>query len=58
MLGLSVDEPIDRVVSRLAAEGVQTLGPIVRPEHGDAVEIATPTAIRSFFGKPRDEERP
>lgn len=38
VLGLSIDEPIDRVVSRLAAHGVRTLGPVVRAEHGDSVE--------------------
>jgi catechol 2,3-dioxygenase-like lactoylglutathione lyase family enzyme len=42
VLGLSIDEPIDRVLSRLAAEGVRTLGPVVRSERGDAVEIADP----------------
>ena len=42
VLGLSVDEPIDRVVSRLASHGVRTLGPIVRNQHGDHVEIADP----------------
>jgi catechol 2,3-dioxygenase-like lactoylglutathione lyase family enzyme len=42
VLGLSIDEPIDRVVSRLAAHGVRTLGPVVRAEHGDSVEIADP----------------
>ena len=42
VLGLSIDEPIDRVVSRLAAHGVRTLGPVVRAEHGDTVEIADP----------------
>jgi catechol 2,3-dioxygenase-like lactoylglutathione lyase family enzyme len=42
VLGLSIDEPIDRVVSRLAVEGVRTAGPIVRAEHGDTVEVADP----------------
>jgi catechol 2,3-dioxygenase-like lactoylglutathione lyase family enzyme len=42
LLGLSVDEPIDRVVSRLATQGVRTLGPVVRAEHGDAVEVDDP----------------
>ena len=41
-LGLSIDEPIDRVVSRLAALGVKTLGPVVRAAYGAAVEIADP----------------
>ena len=47
VLGLSIDQPIDRVVARLAASGVRTLGPVVRAEQGDAergdaVEIADP----------------
>jgi catechol 2,3-dioxygenase-like lactoylglutathione lyase family enzyme len=42
VLGLSIDEPIERVVSRLTSQGVRTLGPIVRAEHGDHIELADP----------------
>jgi catechol 2,3-dioxygenase-like lactoylglutathione lyase family enzyme len=42
VLGLSVDEPIERVVSRLSTQGLRMLGPIIRAEHGDTVEIADP----------------
>ena len=41
-LGLATAEPIDRLVSRLTTHGVRLLGPIVRAEHGDHVEIADP----------------
>ena len=42
VLGLTIDEPIERVVSRLTTRGVRTNGPIVRAEQGDSIEIADP----------------
>jgi catechol 2,3-dioxygenase-like lactoylglutathione lyase family enzyme len=39
MLGLEVDEPIERVVSRLAAMGVKLQGGIVRSEQRSSVQI-------------------
>ena len=42
MLGLTIDQPIDRVVSRLAAGGVRISGAIVRTETARFVEIEDP----------------
>ena len=39
MLGLTIDEPIERVVSRLAERGVRLTGDIVRSEPDSFVEI-------------------
>jgi catechol 2,3-dioxygenase-like lactoylglutathione lyase family enzyme len=42
MLGLTVDEPIDRVVSRLAARGVRISDRIIRTETNSFVELEDP----------------
>lgn len=42
MLGLEIDEPIDRVVSRLAAQGVRMKGAVARSEARNSVEIEDP----------------
>ena len=39
MLGLTIDEPIERVVSRLVERGVRLTGDIVRSERDNFVEI-------------------
>jgi predicted enzyme related to lactoylglutathione lyase len=39
MLGLTIDEPIERVVARLAGRGVRVFGDIERSEPGNFVEI-------------------
>jgi catechol 2,3-dioxygenase-like lactoylglutathione lyase family enzyme len=43
MLGLTIDEPIERVVSRLTGRGVRITGPVIRGEGGDSVEIEDPS---------------
>jgi catechol 2,3-dioxygenase-like lactoylglutathione lyase family enzyme len=42
MLGLTIDEPIERVVSQLTARGVRITGPIVRAQGDAFVEIVDP----------------
>lgn len=42
VLGLTVDEPIDRVVSRLTARGVRITGQIIRTETDSFVELEDP----------------
>jgi len=42
MLGLEIDEPIDRVVSRLSEKGVQMKGSVVREEAGNFVHLEDP----------------
>ena len=39
MLGLTIDEPIESVVSRLAARGVRLTGDVVRSRTDSFVEI-------------------
>ncbi len=43
MLGLTIAEPIERVVSRLTAGGVRITGPVIRAEGGNFVEIEDPS---------------
>ena len=42
MLGLTIDEPIDRVVARLTTKGVRFNGPIIRAEADAFVEFEDP----------------
>lgn len=58
MLGLTIDEPIERVVSQLTARGVRITGPIVRAQGQAFVEIADPdgNAIYLWEGEPKAAE--
>jgi catechol 2,3-dioxygenase len=47
MLGLEVDEPIERVVARLAEKGVRMTGEIIRQEH-----VGNFAAIEDLDGNP------
>ena len=43
MLGLTIDEPIEHVISRLTGRGVRITGTVIRGESGQFVEIEDPS---------------
>ena len=63
MLGLTIDEPIERVVSQLTGRGVRFTGPIVRAEGDAFVELEDPDGNTLYFwgvarqATSRDERR-
>jgi catechol 2,3-dioxygenase-like lactoylglutathione lyase family enzyme len=56
MLGLTIDEPVERVVSRLAASGVRTTGPVIRGEGGTFVEIEDPSGNSIYLWEEQPSE--
>jgi catechol 2,3-dioxygenase-like lactoylglutathione lyase family enzyme len=62
MLGLTLDEPIDRVVARLTNKGVRFTGPIIRAE-GNFAEFEDPSGNALYLWEgvtadtPKDDER-
>ena len=42
MLGLEINEPIDRVISRLSAKGARFSGPVIRDMAGNFVHLEDP----------------
>ena len=42
MLGLEIDEPIDRAIARLTGMGVRMTGPIIKSEPGSFVHLEDP----------------
>ena len=54
-LGLSIDEPIERVVSLMAARGVRITGTIARTEQGHFVEIEDPSGNTIYLWEPAGE---
>jgi catechol 2,3-dioxygenase-like lactoylglutathione lyase family enzyme len=52
MLGLQVDEPIDRVVSRLAGRGVRVTGETPTPQEENRVEIEDPDGNTIYLFEP------
>jgi predicted enzyme related to lactoylglutathione lyase len=52
VLGLEIDEPIERVVSRLLERGVRTTGAIVRSELENVAEIEDPDGNAIRLGEP------
>src|SRR5215472_12167280 len=45
MLGLEIDEPIDRAIARLAERGVRMTGPVVKSEPVPSFTFKIPTAM-------------
>src|SRR5580700_8840856 len=49
MLGLEIDEPIDRVVARLSAKGAAIKGSIVRDESGNFAHLEDPDGNEMYL---------
>ncbi len=49
MLGMDINEPIDRVIARLMENGVKVLGPVTRAEVGAFVHIEDPDGNEIVF---------
>jgi catechol 2,3-dioxygenase-like lactoylglutathione lyase family enzyme len=55
MLGLELDEPIERVVARLTDKGVRIKGSIVRDEPGNFVSLEDPDGNEIYLWETRRE---
>ena len=49
MLGLEIDEPIDRAIARLTERGVRMTGPVVKSEPGSFVHFQDPDGNDIYF---------
>ena len=49
MLGLEIDEPIDRAIARLTERGVRMTGPVVKSEPGNFVHLEDPDGNDIYF---------
>jgi predicted enzyme related to lactoylglutathione lyase len=49
MLGLEIDEPIDRAIARLTDRGVRMTGPVVKSEPGSFVHFQDPDGNDIYF---------
>ena len=49
MLGLEIDEPIDRAIARLTERGVRMTGPVVKSEPGSFVHFQDPDGNEIYF---------
>jgi predicted enzyme related to lactoylglutathione lyase len=49
MLGLEIDEPIDRAIARLTERGVRMTGPVIRSEPGSFVHFQDPDGNEIYF---------
>jgi catechol 2,3-dioxygenase-like lactoylglutathione lyase family enzyme len=57
-LGLTIDEPIERVVSRLSGRGVRITGAIVRTETNRFIEFEDPDGNLLYLAEPAPQENP
>jgi catechol 2,3-dioxygenase len=57
MLGLTIDEPIDRVVGRLTTRGIRFTGPITRSEEGAFVQFEDPDGNVLYIWEEQRAER-
>ena len=58
MLGLEIDEPIEKVVSRLGEKGVQINGTIVRSEPGNFAHLEDPDGNEIYLWEVKDNNVP
>ena len=56
MLGLTIDEPIDRVVARMTTKDVRFNGPIIRAERDAFVEFEDPDGNGLYFWEDAKQE--
>jgi predicted enzyme related to lactoylglutathione lyase len=49
MLGIEIDEPIDRAIARLTERGVRMTGPVVKSEPGSFVHFQDPDGNDIYF---------
>src|SRR5262249_10076464 len=49
MLGLEVDEPIDRVIARLGERGVRMKGPVIQDQGGNFAHLEDPDGNEMYL---------